>query len=152
MAHAQSCKKRMIRIMRLTGFMAAFMIGYESPVAHASSLVFTGQNAGLFSTANPNGVSILMNSVSKKNASESTSSSSSLSNSTAQMIENMVAGQISSHIYTQIFGASYAPSGSFDLGGGNLITYIRGAQTVDITVYSTATGTTTISLPISMVQ
>ena len=102
---------------------------------------FQGQNAGLFSSANPSGTSLLMNSTPKPKVSSSSSSIN-----PATLIEQSVVSQISSKIYQDIFTGT-AASGFYDLGGGNTITYLRSGGYVNVTITSPSNGTTTIKVP-----
>ena len=142
-------KKRNYRIMKITALLSAAITACETPAANASNILFVGQNAGLFPTANPNDTAILMNSVPKKNATASTSNGTSgLSSYTAAtLIENAVASQISNSIYNQIFDKNAPATRNFDLGGGNAIHYTREGGYITIDFTSPTTGTTTIVLP-----
>jgi hypothetical protein len=111
-----------------------------SPSAEASNLVFQGQNAGLFSTANPAGTAVLMNSVAKPVA---TSAASSITPAT--QIQQSIVSQISSRIYNEIFKGS-GVSGYYDLGGGNSISYLREGGYITVTINSTKNGTTTLTV------
>jgi hypothetical protein len=118
--------KRFISIKKpvLVGFL--FFLSFIGPAcqAIASSLVFQGQNAGLFPTANPNDTSILMNSVPKKNA---TVSSASTAQSYAQqnmtlLLQNAIIASLSSSIVNAIKDATPTPQ-TVNLGNDNTITY-----------------------------
>ena len=128
-------------VLRTAGFLGLAVLASHSPVAEASNLTFQGQNAGLFSTANPSDTSVLMNSVAKPVV---TSTIPSISPAT--LIEQSVVSQISSKIYNQIFSGT-AASGSYDLGGGNTISYLRSGGYVTINITSPTTGTTTLTVP-----
>lgn len=116
----------------------------HSPASEASTIVFQGQNAGLFPTANPNAIGILMNSVPKKNATEKPKTSTGIN--TATMIQNAVASQISTRIYNDIFNGT-ALTGSYDLGNGNSINYTRSEGYITITITNPTNGSTTITVP-----
>jgi hypothetical protein len=120
---------------------AVFTVSH-SPTAKASSLVFTGQNAALFNTANPNDTSLLMNSVNKSRAADIISAEEPI----AKMIQNAVVSQISSKIYDDIFGANPKAGGTYDLGGGNIVEFHRSGGYVYISII-TPTGTTQIKIP-----
>jgi len=111
-----------------------------SPSAEASNLVFQGQNAGLFSTANPAGTAVLMNSVTKPVA---TSTSSSISSAT--LIQQSIVSQLSMRIYNEIFKGS-GVSGYYDLGGGNSINYLREGGYITVTIINSKNGTTTLTV------
>ncbi len=129
------------RVRCITGFiMGVAVFACLSPAAEASNLTFQGQNAGLFSTANPAGTSVLMNSVAKPVA---TSAYSSISSAT--MIQQSIVSQISVRIYNEIFKGSGA-SGSYDLGGGNSISYLREGGYITVTITNPANGTTTLTV------
>ncbi len=128
-------------VLRKAGFIGLACLLSHSPVADASNLTFQGQNAGLFPTANPSDTSVLMNSVSKPVA---TSTIPTINPAT--LIEQSVVSQISSKIYNQIFSGT-AVSGSYDLGGGNSINYLRSGGYVTINITSPSNGTTTLTVP-----
>ena len=128
-------------VVRVAGFLGLAVLVSHSPVAEASNLTFQGQNAGLFSTANPSDTSVLMNSVTKPVV---TSTIPSISPAT--LIEQSVVSQISSKIYNQIFTGT-AASGSYDLGGGNTISYLRSGGYITIDITSPSNGTTTLTVP-----
>ena len=106
-------------------------------VADASNLTFQGQNAGLFSTANPSDTAVLMNSVAKPAVTSSISS--------ATLIEQSIISQISLKIYNEIFKGT-AASGSYDLGGGNAISYMRSGGYITVKLTNPGNGTTTLSV------
>ncbi len=126
---------------RITGFITgvALFVGL-SAASEGSPLVFQGQNAGLFSTANPSDITVFMNSVAKPVA---TSSASSITPAT--QIQQSIVSQISSRIYNEIFKGS-AASGYYDLGGGNSINYVREGGYITVTINSTKNGTTTLTV------
>jgi hypothetical protein len=127
-----------------TAFMACAVFAIcHSSSAEASSLVFTGQNAALFNTANPSDTALLMNSVNKDRA----ASISNTKQSITEMIQNAVVGQISSKIYNDIFNGT-AASGFYDLGNGESVSFIRTATEITITIVSAASGTTVITVPV----
>jgi hypothetical protein len=126
---------------RITGFIVGVAIFVShSPAAEASNLIFQGQNAGLFSSANPAGTSVLMNSVAKPVA---TSASSSISSAT--LIQQSIVSQLSMKIYNEIFKGSGA-AGSYDLGGGNSISYLREGGYITVTIINPKNGTTTLTV------
>ena len=127
------------RVVLRAGALA--LLASHSSKAEASSFIFQGQNAGLFSSANPSDTSVLMNSVSKPVA---TSTIPTINPAT--LIEQSVVSQISSKIYNQIFSGT-AVSGSYDLGGGNSINYLRSGGYVTINITSPSNGTTTLTVP-----
>lgn len=88
--------------------------------AHASGLVFQGQNAALFPGANPNDTALLMNSVPKpaKDPNAQTSSTA------TTLIQSAVESQISAKIYNDIFGTGAATAGSEVLGDGSIISWV----------------------------
>ena len=118
----------------------AVLFAGPSPIAYASNLTFQGQNAGLFSGANPSDTSILMNSVVKP-----TPSSSIPTLSPATLIEQSIVSQISSKIYNDIFKGT-AASGYYDLGGGNTISYTRSGGYITVNITSPGSGTTTLTV------
>jgi len=133
--------RKILRRFILAGVASIFC---HSPASEASTIVFQGQNAGLFPTANPNAIGILMNSVPKKNATEKPKTSTGIN--TATMIQNAVASQISTRIYNDIFNGT-ALTGSYDLGDGNSINYTRSEGYITITITNPANGSTTITVP-----
>ena len=83
------------RVVLRAGALALALLASHSSKAEASSFIFQGQNAGLFSSANPSDTSVLMNSVSKPVVTSSISS--------ATLIEQSIVSQISLKIYNEIF-------------------------------------------------
>jgi len=119
------------------GALALALLASHSSKAEASSFIFQGQNAGLFSSANPSDTSVLMNSVSKPVVTSSISS--------ATLIEQSIVSQISLKIYNEIFKGS-AVSGSYDLGGGNSISYKRSSGYITVNLTNPGNGTTTLTV------
>jgi len=107
--------------------------------AAASAIVFQGQNAGLFSGANPNDTANLLSAIPRPSAPTPTTPTL----DTAQLIQQSVASQISSRVYSQIFNS---PSGNTDLGNGSRISWFTSGGNVSIT-FTTTTGSTTITVP-----
>lgn len=130
------------RILMAITLAAGVMI--QAPSVLASTLVFQGQNAALFSGANPLGQQMLLESVQRPVNPALANSTSALS--PASLIEQSVESQVSSQIYNQIFNTSNA-SGSFNLGNGSLINYVRAGGNVQITITDPVNGTTTITIP-----
>lgn len=126
---------------RITGFISgvALFSGLFA-AAEGSPLIFQGQNAGLFSTANPAGTAVLMNSVTKPVA---TSAASSISSAT--LIQQSIVSQLSMRIYNEIFKGS-GVSGYYDLGGGNSINYLREGGYITVTIINSKNGTTTLTV------
>ena len=125
-------------VLRMAGFIGVAVFVVQQPVAEASNLTFQGQNAGLFSTANPSDTSVLMNSVVKPVVTSTPISS-------ATMIEQSIISQLSSKIYNDIFKGS-AASGSYDLGSGNSISYKRSGGYITVNIISPTNGTTTLTV------
>ncbi len=123
------------RVVLRAGALA--LLASHSSKAEASSFIFQGQNAGLFSSANPSDTSVLMNSVSKPVVTSSISS--------ATLIEQSIVSQISLKIYNEIFKGS-AVSGSYDLGGGNSISYKRSSGYITVNLTNPGNGTTTLTV------
>lgn len=137
--------KHLLRIKTFTALMVGFLfIVCFMPAAFASTLLFEGKNPALFSGANPAGFSSIMSSVLRP-SDPSMDSLAELS-SPAALIQRAVASQISTEINNQIFDTNN-PSGSYDLGDGNLISFIRSDGNVIITITSPITGITVITLP-----
>lgn len=137
--------KHLLRIKTFTAFMVGFLfVICFMPAAFASTLLFEGKNPALFSGANPAGFSVIMNSVLRP--SDPSSDSLAELSSPAALIQRAVASQISTEINNQIFDTDN-PSGSYDLGDGNLISFVRGGGNVVITITSPTTGVTVITLP-----
>lgn len=112
--------------------------------ATASTLTFTGNNAALFSTAPPLNNALMMQTV-RRPANPSTSGGSS-GLTPADLILQSVTSQISAKIRSDIFDGG-AASGSYDLGGGSLIDFIRVGGNIIITLTDPRTGVTTITVP-----
>ncbi|MEI7788709.1 MAG: hypothetical protein WCI23_08660 [Chlorobiaceae bacterium] len=125
------------RVVLRAGALALALLASHSSKAEASSFIFQGQNAGLFSSANPSDTSVLMNSVSKPVVTSSISS--------ATLIEQSIVSQISLKIYNEIFKGS-AVSGSYDLGGGNSISYKRSSGYITVNLTNPGNGTTTLTV------
>lgn len=110
--------------------------------AVAGTLEFHGQNAALFPTANPSDTTLMMNSVpSPSNAAASQQNASNL-------IQQAVESQISTRIYNDIFNGT-ATAGSFNLGGGDSISYTRSNGMINLNITDPVNGSTQISLPSS---
>ena len=111
--------------------------------AFASSIIFQGQNAALFSGANPSDTTALMSSVVKPNNPNAASASAL---STQSLILQSVESQISTHINNIIFNNANA-AGSFNLGNGSLISFVRAAGLLTINLTDPVHGLTTITIP-----
>jgi hypothetical protein len=109
--------------------------------AFSSPLTFEGTNPGFFSTASPNGVASLMNSVVKP-----TNPSTNTSTNPADLVQRGVLSQISTKINNQIFNTANQ-SGLYDLGGGNQVSFVRTGGNIVITFVDARTGTTVITMP-----
>jgi len=127
-------------VLRLACIIGVAVLVNLSSVANASPFTFQGQNSALFPGSNPYGLSSMMNSVTKP---EVTSSLSSIN--PARLIQQSIISQISSKIYNDMFKGS-ATSGSYDLGGGNAISYLRSDGYITITITSPDNGTTTLTV------
>jgi hypothetical protein len=110
--------------------------------AVASPLTFRGQNAAIFPDAYSGNTSALMNSVPKPKAKAATTPVI----DPARLIQQSLQSQISSKIYNDIFNTTSA-SGSYDLGGGNLISYVRVGGNIEISITNPTNGTTVITVP-----
>jgi len=124
-------------VLRRAGLIGLAVLASHTLAAEASTLTFQGQNAGLFSSANPSDTSMLMNSVAKPAVTSSISS--------ATLIEQSIISQISLKIYNEIFKGT-AASGSYDLGGGNAISYMRSGGYITVKLTNPGNGTTTLSV------
>lgn len=111
--------------------------------SEASTLLFEGQNVGLFPSANPNSITTLMNSV-RRPTDPSTAAAAQLS-SPSSIIAQSVESQISNQINNILFN-NKNPSGTFNLGGGNIITFQRTGGNLNISIDS-PTGNTQVSIP-----
>lgn len=133
-----------IAIVLISGLLSSTCLN----AAFASPIIFTGQNAALFSGANPADTTALMSSVVKPNDPNAASNASLTSQS---LILQSVESQISSNISTQIFNTSNIGTHTFALGDGSSITYTRpgsgGAGTVTITLVDTKGTSTVITVP-----
>jgi len=132
--------------LRISLFLGAALLAASAVPASASTMVFEGQNAGLFPNANPADTAQLMGSVSRPFNPKTAAASATGQITPASLIEQSVESQISAKIYSQIFNSS-AASGSFDLGGGSLINFVRTGGNIDITLTDPVHGTTTIVVP-----
>ena len=103
--------------------------------AAAGPLVFQGQNAALFASANPNDTSLLLAGIPKPAAPIPATPQLDVS----QLIQESVVSQISNSIYSQISGT---PDGKATLGDGSSFTWSSNAGSKSI-VYTAPDGTTT---------
>jgi len=132
------CKIRCGDIMRHSSkphIIALMTVFLGVGTANASPLVFQGQNAGLFPTANPNDTTSLMSSVVRPNQ---VNNSSATPLTAAYVTEQAVLSQAANNVVSAIFGGS-APVGilqTIPIGGGEYITYINNGN-----------GTVTVNLP-----
>jgi hypothetical protein len=108
----------------------------------ASTLLFEPKNPAFFSNTNNASIGQLMNSVRRPEA--PTPSTPALS--TADIIQQGVLSQISTKINNDIFNTSN-PTGSYDLGNGNRVSFVRTGGNVVITIINATTGTTVITVP-----
>lgn len=120
------------------GFFFSTVLTEESK---AGPLTFTGQNPAIFAGANPGNASVLLAGVNRPSDPRQASLSSSLSPS--RIVEQSVLSQASARINNTIFNSAPGASGSFDLGGGNMISYTNIAGIITLTVVN-AQGTTVI--------
>ncbi len=119
----------------------AGMMGASLGMALASNLEFRGQNVALFPSANASSLSGMMNSVHRP-----TASTTSLGLTPASLIVQALESQISTRIYNDMFNGT-ATAGTYNLGGGNLISYTKGGGLITITITDPVNGTTVISVP-----
>ena len=103
--------------------------------AAAAPLVFQGQNAALFASANPNDTTLLLAGIPKPAAPAPATPQIDVS----QLIQESVVSQISNNIYSQITGT---PSGKATLGDGSSFSWSTNAGSKSI-VYTAPDGTTT---------
>jgi len=116
-------------------------LALSAPV-FSSEIIFEGKNPGIFSSAPPNGISALMNSVVRPE--DPAIDAGALD--PAELIQRGILSKVSTEINDQIFDVNNA-SGSYDLGGGNLVSFIRAGGDLIITIVNVQTGTTVITLP-----
>ncbi|MBV8939861.1 MAG: hypothetical protein JO089_08520 [Alphaproteobacteria bacterium] len=119
-------------------------LGSSALPAYASTLTFEPQNAAIFSGANPSDQSLMLQSVVRP--ANPAVSAAATGISPASLILQSVESQISSKINNEIFNTTN-PSGSFDLGGGNKIDFVRTGGNVVINITDPTHGNTTITLP-----
>lgn len=133
-------RQNMMTILAGTAFSLALVC--FSGQASASNILFEGSNPAFFPSANPNAITQLMNSV--RRPTDPSTLAAATANSPAALVQQAVESQISAKINDIIFNTSNA-SGSFNLGGGNLINFSRsgGFLTINITQPS---GTTQFTL------
>jgi zona occludens toxin (predicted ATPase) len=110
--------------------------------ALASPLTFTGQNAALFNTANPNDTAAMMNSVVKPTPKTPLPSGLDQSRLIIQGLES----QITNKIYSDIFDTSLPSGGPYILPDGGTISFKRIGGNIEITVVADGT-TSVIVLP-----
>ncbi len=115
---------------------------YAAP-SLANPLTFTGQNAALFNTANPNDTSAMMNSVVKPTP--KTKAASPLDQN--RLIIQGLESQITNKIYNDIFNNANA-SGHYSLPGGGSVSFVRpGDGNVHITIVDASGTTSEIVVP-----
>jgi hypothetical protein len=129
-----------ITAVLVTGFL--FASGVHA--AFASNIIFQGTNPAFFPNANPGGIAQIMDGVTKP-AAPSSGLPATLT-SPAALIEQSLEAQISNTINNEIFNTSN-PSGTYDLGGGNIVSFVRSGGNVVIDITAPNTGTTVITLP-----
>jgi hypothetical protein len=111
--------------------------------ALSSPLTFTGQNAALFNTANPNDTAAMMNSVVKPKAKTELPSALDQNRLIIQGLES----QITNKIYADIFDNSNV-SGHYSLPGGGSVSFIRpGDGNIRITIVDASGTTSEIVVP-----
>ncbi|MEZ5691114.1 MAG: hypothetical protein R3D71_05570 [Rickettsiales bacterium] len=112
------------------------------PSAEASPITFVGKNPAIFSDANPNGLSALMNSVDKPATRRTTPTPNS-----SELIIRGLESQITNKIYNDIFNTAN-PSGIFQLPSGGQISFVRpGDGNIVITIVNSANVTSVITVP-----
>jgi hypothetical protein len=117
---------------------ALALAAVQTAAAAADPLVFQGQNAALFSGANPNDTAALMTGVPKP-APPATPNLN-----VSQLVQESVISQISNNLYSQISGT---PSGKATLGDGSSFSWSTDGGTKSI-VYTAPNGAvTTITIP-----
>lgn len=129
----------MVKFMKL--FICVLAVSLADGAA-ASTMVFQGQNAGLFPGANPSGMSIMMNSVTKPKASTTTDTSL----TSSDLILRSLQSQISSKMYNDIFNGT-ADSGFYSLGNGSSVSYSRAGGLITVVISDSKNGVTTIEVP-----
>jgi len=111
--------------------------------ALASPLTFTGQNAALFNTANPNDTAAMMNSVVKPTPQTKLPSALDQNRLIIQGLES----QITNKIYADIFDNANA-SGHYSLPGGGSVSFVRpGDGNIHITIIDASGTTSEIVVP-----
>jgi hypothetical protein len=110
--------------------------------ASASTILFQGSNPAFFPNANPGAIAQLMDSVRKPT--DPATAAAANANNPSSIVQQAVESEISSKINDIIFNTNNA-SGTFNLGGGNEITFSRagGQLTINVTEPS---GTTQFTL------
>lgn len=115
---------------------------YATP-SLASPLTFTGQNAALFNTANPNDTAAMMNSVVKPTPKTKLPTALDQNRLIIQGLES----QITNKIYADIFDNSNA-SGHYSLPGGGSVSFIRpGDGNIRITIVDASGTSSEIVVP-----
>jgi hypothetical protein len=117
-----------------------------STCAQASAVVFAGQNPAVFPGANPANASVLLASTNRPRDPAAAAAAAAGQLDPASVVQQSVLGQISAKINDQIFNGGQA-AGSYDLGSGNLINYVRAGGNLTIYVTDPVHGRTTITLP-----
>lgn len=120
-----------------TGLVVSGILGSQ---AHASSMMYVPQNGAIFSNANPNGQALLQASAPRPYDPKSASFSSGLTD--AEILKQSILAQASSAINNEIFNG-ISPQGTFPLGDGSTVSYVRNGAMVTIT-FTAANGTQTV--------
>lgn len=120
-----------------------------APHALASQMVYTPVNP-TFQPGNQLSGSTLL-SVAEAQKKRESISTSLTDRSIAETVKASLLSRISSNIYNQIFcsGAGCLASGNFDLGDGNLISFVKTGSDVSITILNPDGSSTVISVPAS---
>jgi len=108
--------------------------------ASASPIVFQGQNAALFASANPNDTSLLMAGIPRPAAPTPATPQIDVS----QLIQQSVISQISNNIYSQISGTA---TGKATLSDGSSFSWTTNGSSKSIVYTATDGSTTTIVIP-----
>lgn len=125
---------------------AAALFCSTASASFASPLVFEGNNAALFNSAPPSGQSLMLLSTNKSKNDPRTGSTTPTTTDPGELVQQSVLNALSNDITQQILSSTNA-SGTFDLGNGRTISYIRSGGNITVTIFDPAKGPTVITIP-----
>lgn len=119
----------------------------NAAAAQAGQIVYAPTNP-LFQPGNAlNGPTLLAVAEAQKKKESSDSASGIGQRSIAETVKASFVARLSSQLYNQIFGDGAGSAGTFDLGDGNIISFVRGGGNVTITFTNPDGSRTVITVP-----